>query len=54
MPKPKSPPAYEVRFLEQVRGLVATANRALEEAEQYAEKIEDPTLKAQAQRLLEQ
>jgi hypothetical protein len=47
------PPAYELRFLDQVRGLVATANRALEEAEQYADKIEDPELKAQANALLE-
>ncbi|CAM8642174.1 hypothetical protein MCEMSEM18_03507 [Comamonadaceae bacterium] len=47
------PPAYEFRFLDQVRGLVATAARALEEAEHYADMIEDPNLKAQANALLE-
>lgn len=53
MPKVKKPPPHELRFLEQVRGLVATCNRAREEAEHYAEMIEDPDLKAQAQRLLD-
>lgn len=55
MPKRKKEPSpQDFRFLEQVRGLMGMANRALEEAAQYAEVIQDPELKAQAQRLLEQ
>ena len=53
MPKAEIPQPHELRFLEQVRGLVATSNRARKEAEHYAEMIEDPDLKAQAQRLLD-
>ena len=46
--------AMEMRFLDKVRMLTSTADLALEEAEGYADKIDDPELKAQATRLLEQ
>ncbi|MDT8992711.1 hypothetical protein RQP54_17700 [Curvibacter sp. APW13] len=51
--KPKQPPVHEVRFLEKVRDLVASSDRAREEAESYAEMISDPGLKAQAEKLLD-
>jgi hypothetical protein len=35
-------------FLEQVRSLVGTATRAIEEAESYADAIKDPKLQRQA------
>ena len=53
MTKPKTPSGQDVRFIEQVRNLVSTSKRAREEAEQYADGIDDPKLKAEAQRLLD-
>jgi hypothetical protein len=41
------------RFLEKVRDLIRMSDNAREEAESYADRIEDTKLKAEAQRLLD-
>lgn len=40
-------------FLEQVRKLISLSDRARQEAETYADDIEDPKLKEEAKNLLE-
>lgn len=50
--KVKQPSAQDQTFFEKCQNLVGMANRAREEAEQYADSIEDAELREKAKDLL--
>jgi hypothetical protein len=49
---PEKAHAMDAHFLDKVRSLTQTSNNAREEAQSYAERIEDPDIKEQALRML--